>query len=164
MSTRAPLAAIIFYSLAGLWGLVAIGMIGLGLLGVVSSSGNRGPIDVGGIFGGSMMLIGLVQLAPAAVWAALGFMAHDIHRIAENTARCVTVDQLAAFQAGAGRSLPARSGPAAFFYFEKDVEHGPVSAAQLSALIRSGQINVFQRIETSIGGVRRPFEMADLEA
>ena len=37
-----------------------------------------------------------------------------------------------------------------FYYFEKGVEHGPVSKAELSALIRSSQVNIFQRIETSI--------------
>jgi len=163
MSTRAPVAAIIFYVLAGLWALVAIGLMGLGLLGAVLSAGSKDPFHVGGLMGGSMVVAGLIQLVPAAFLAAMGFMAHDVRRIAENTARCVTVDELAAFQTGAGRSVPARGGPAAFFYFEKGVEHGPVSASELSALIRSGQVNVFQRIETSVGGDRRPFEMADLE-
>ena len=110
-----------------------------------------------------MILGGLIQLVPAAVLGALGFMAHDVHRIAENTARSVTAGQLVAFQSQAGRHLPARVGPDAFFYFEKDVERGPVSKTELAALIRTGQINVFQRIETSVAGGRRPFEMSDLE-
>ena len=110
-----------------------------------------------------MILAGLIQLVPAAVLAAMGFMAHDVHRIAENTARNVTVDRLAAFQTEAGNLLPKRRGPVAFFYFEKDVERGPVSGAELSAMIRSGQVNVFQRIETSDGGIRRLFDMSDLE-
>ncbi len=109
------------------------------------------------------MLAGLIQLVPAALLAAMGFMAHDVHRIAENTARGVTASQLVAFQGQVGRSLSTRSGADAFFYYEKDVEHGPVSKAELSALIRTGQVNVFQRIEASAAGGRRPFEMADLE-
>jgi hypothetical protein len=52
---------------------------------------------------------------------------------------------------------------AVFFYFEKSVEHGPLSRSELAALIRSNHVSPFQRIEKSVGGVRQPFESRDLE-
>jgi hypothetical protein len=87
---------------------------------------------------------------------------HDIRRIAENTSA------IAANQGNASLSLPApwsaaSKAEAVFFYFEKTVEHGPVSRSELAALIRSNRVSPFQRIEKSVGGVRQPFDTRELE-
>lgn len=87
---------------------------------------------------------------------------HDIRRIAENTASIVSNQTIGALSPPR-QSFAGLKSEAVFFYFEKGVEHGPVTQSELTALIRSGQVNVFQRIEKSVGGVRQPFETRDLE-
>ncbi len=162
MTKRPPWAAIWFYTLAVVLAIVGVITICVGLLGSAAATNARDPLQFGQLLGGSLVVFGLGEIFGAVGIAAVGVIAHDIHRIQENTARTA-----AALEAGGSTPMAppaAARGPAVFFYFEKGIERGPVSGAELSALIRTSQVNVFQRIETSVGGVRRPFEMADLEA
>jgi hypothetical protein len=159
---RLPLAAIYFYVAAGLVGLLGIGTMGFGLLGAAFSSRANDPLHVGTLMGGSFLMVGFSQLIVAGGLAAIGAVVHDIRRIAENTSA------IAAHRGNAGFSLPSYSTgtpkvEAVFFYFEKSVEHGPLSRSELAALIRSNHVSPFQRIEKSVGGVRQPFESRDLE-
>ena len=163
MSTRPPAAAIYCYAIAALVGLLSVVIIGAGIFG----AGSKITFDMIGVAipAADTYLIwgGVFDLIGAGFLAAAGAVIHDIRRIAENTAPNVVAGRLAEALAAGRPSAPAATGPIVFYYFEKGVEHGPVSKEQLAALIRSSQVNVFQRIETSIGGVRRPFEMRDLE-
>jgi len=162
MPNRLPLAAVFFYVMAVLFALVGVLMVLAGLIGAGAASMSGPSHGIAGLLGSSLILTGLGPLISAGFFAAMGAVVHDIRRIAENTSSFATHHGNAAF-------LPPRPGPMApkvepvFFYFEKGVEHGPVSRGQLSALIHAGQVNVFQRIEKSVGGVRQPFEIRDLD-
>jgi len=163
MPTRPPAAAIYCYAIAALVGLLSVVVIVAGIFG----AGSKITFAMFGVAVPSadtyLIGSGLFDLMMAGFLAAAGAVIHDIRRIAENTAPSVVAGRLAEALAAGRSSAPAAAGPVVFYYFEKGVEHGPVSKEQLAALIRSSQVNVFQRIETSIGGIRRPFELSDLE-
>lgn len=165
MRTRTPLAAIYCYVVAVLVGLSGIITVFIGLVGAGTaiSAPSGGPFaGIAGLFGVSIVYAGCVQLLIAGGLVAAGLVVHDIRRIAENTSA------IAANQGNASLSLPApwsaaSKAEAVFFYFEKTVEHGPVSRSELAALIRSNRVSPFQRIEKSVGGVRQPFDTRELE-
>lgn len=163
MRTRPPIAAIFCYAIAALLGLMGVLAVMAGIFG----AGSKVTFEMVGVAIPSadtyLIGCGLFYVVTAGFLAAAGAVIHDIRRIAENTAPSVVAGRLAESMAAGRTSAPASAGPVVFYYFEKGVEHGPVSKAELAALIRSSQVNIFQRIETSIGGVRRPFEMRDLE-
>jgi hypothetical protein len=162
MFTRPPLAAIYCYVLAALAGTVAIVTMGTGLLGSVISSGKNDPFHLNGLIGQSFLLVGFVQLLAAGGFAAAGAVIHDIRRIAENTSAIAARREDAA-SSSFSRGSMAQTAEPVFFYFEKSVEHGPLSKLELAALIRSNQVSPFQRIEKSVNGIRQTFEMRDLE-
>jgi hypothetical protein len=162
MTPRPPFAAVIFYAVAGLVGLFGLGTIILGVLGAVFASGAGDALHVGAFMGGSLVMLGLVPLLYGILMVAFGLIAHDIHRIAWNTESLMRTQRMAMVDVSDRLGPSPTVEPVAFFYFERGVEHGPVSRAGLSGLIQSGRVNVFQRIETKIGDIRRPFEMRDL--
>jgi hypothetical protein len=162
MTTRPPLAAVYCYLLAGLFTLFGVIVIAAGVFDAVNALIPGLPREYASFMRAQLVFVGFVQLLGAAGFVAMGAVIHDIRRIAENTASIVSNQTIGALS-------PPRQGfaglksEAVFFYFEKDVEHGPVSKIELAALIGSGRVNPFQRIEKSVGGIRQPFEKRDLE-
>ena len=163
MKTSPPLAAVYFYLLAGLFALLGvIVIIAAGVFDAGHALIPGLPREYASIMRTQLVFVGFVQLLVAAGFAAMGAVVHDIRRIAENTAS-IASNQMTGVLSPPSQGFAGPRSEAVFFYFEKGVEHGPVSKIELAALIGSGRVNPFQRIEKSVGGIRLPFEQSDLK-
>ena len=162
MNTRPPLASLFFYALAALTALYSLVVIAGGIFGTGVPIGPGLGGELVKLVRGAVVLIGLGYLVSAGGLVAVGAVIHDIRRIAENTAVMASRKPLTASTFPFGSFQSGAKDEPVFFYFEEGVERGPISKTDLAALIGSGRVNPFQRIEKSVGGVRRPFEQSDL--